>query len=97
MQAAAAPLGLTAIIRFPEFEFVPEPLRGRHAISPLPTSMMALIHSDPTDPLPAWDLGGRASIGVPEGSAVGGRVGRFSSAQNSRKLGRPRSSPDCPL
>lgn len=77
-----------AIIRFPEFEFVPEPLRGHHAIAlrfaypgseedgerfaaplralapsimdtigQLPTSMMGLIHSDPTTPLPAWDLG----------------------------------------
>ncbi len=132
-----------AIIRFPEFEFVPEPLRGHHAIALrfaypgseadgrriaaplralapsmmdtiglLPTSMMGLIHNDPTDPLPAWDLGmllssadqglataildlvgagthsplmitelrhlgGKAAIDVPEGSAVGGRAGRF--------------------
>lgn len=133
-----------AIIRFPDVEFVPEPLRGRHAIAlrfaypgseedgeriaaplralapsimdtigQLPTSMMGLIHSDPTDPLPAWDLGlllssadqdlataildhvgagtrnplmitelrhlgGKAAIDVPEGSAAGGRAGRFS-------------------
>lgn len=132
-----------AIIRFPEFEFVPEPLRGHHAIAlrfaypgseedaeriaaplralapsimdtigALPTSMMGLIHNDPTDPLPAWDLGlllssadqelasaildhvgagtqgplmitelrhlgGQAAIDVSEGSAVGGRAGRF--------------------
>lgn len=132
-----------AIIRFPDFDFVPEPLRGRHAIAlrfaypgnaedgeriatplrslapaimdmigELPTSKMGLIHSDPTDPLPAWDigalltsvdqelattllrhvgegaqtplmitelrhLGGRTAIDVPEGSAAGGRSGKF--------------------
>ena len=27
-------------------------------VGELPTSMMGLIHSDPTDPLPAWDRGG---------------------------------------
>ncbi|HEU4849636.1 MAG TPA: FAD-binding oxidoreductase [Terrimesophilobacter sp.] len=88
---ASAPDDVTtsvAIVRFPEFEFVPEPLRGHHAIAlrfaypgseedgeriaaplralapsimdtigRLPTSMMGLIHSDPTDPLPAWDFG----------------------------------------
>ncbi|MBB5633201.1 hypothetical protein BKA04_001424 [Cryobacterium mesophilum] len=133
-----------AIIRFPPAEFVPEPLRGRHAIAlrfaypgsaedgerlvaplrslapaimdmigELPTSKMGLIHNDPTDPLPAWDigalltgvdqelatvvlgqlgagvqtplmitelrhLGGRTAVDVPEGSAAGGRSGRFS-------------------
>ncbi len=77
-----------AIIRFPDFDFVPEPIRGRHGIAlrfaypgdasegerlaeplrtlapalmdtigELPTAMMGLIHSDPTTPLPAWDLG----------------------------------------
>lgn len=77
-----------AIIRFPAFDFVPEPLRGRHAITvrfaypgsaedgdrlaaplralapaimdtigQLPTSELGLIHNDPTDPLPAWDIG----------------------------------------
>jgi hypothetical protein len=144
---ASAPDDVTtsvAIIRFPDFDTVPEPLRGRHAIAlrfaypgstddgerlaaplrklapslmdmigPLPTSHMGLIHSDPTEPLPAWDLGlelssadqdlatailehvgagvecalmitelrhlgGRMAIDVPEGSAVGGRSGRFS-------------------
>ncbi|MBX3091130.1 MAG: FAD-binding oxidoreductase [Cryobacterium sp.] len=144
---ASAPDDVTtsvAIIRFPDFDTVPEPIRGHHAIAlrfaypgdvedgarwaeplrtlaptlidtigPLPTSKMGLIHSDPTDPLPAWDLGlqlssidqdlataildhvgagvesplmitelrqlgGRAAIDVPEGSAVGGRSGRFS-------------------
>ncbi len=144
---ATAPADVTtsvASIRFPEFETVPEPLRGHHvialrfafpgdadegarraaplrglapalmgAIDTLPTSMMGVIHSDPTDPLPAWDggvllssvdqdlatallahmgagtqsplmiteirhLGGRAAVDVPEGSAAGGRGGRFS-------------------
>ena len=89
---ATAPADVTtsvAIIHFPPFEEVPEPIRGHHGIalrfaypgSPaegerlvaplralapalmdtvgeLPTSMMGLIHSDPTDPLPAWDRGG---------------------------------------
>ncbi len=132
-----------AIIRFPEFDSVPEPIRGHHAIAlrfaypgsaedgkqlvaplrdlapslmdtvdTLPTSLMGLIHGDPTEPLPAWDfglllssvdqnlatkildhvgagtqsplmiteirhLGGKAAIDVPEGSAVGGRSGKF--------------------
>lgn len=133
-----------AIIRFPEFDTVPEPLRGHHAlalrfaypgsaeegkrlaaplrdlapammdtIDTLPTSMMGVIHSDPTEPLPAWDrglllthvdqelataildhagagthsplmiteirhLGGKMAVDVPEGSAAGGRAGKFS-------------------
>lgn len=88
---ASAPADVTtsaAIIRFPEFDFVPEPIRGHHGIAvrfaypgdanvgaelaaplralapslmdtigELPTSMMGLIHNDPTTPLPAWDLG----------------------------------------
>ncbi|MEO6941598.1 MAG: FAD-binding oxidoreductase [Terrimesophilobacter sp.] len=143
---ATAPDDVTtsvAIIRFPPSDFVPEPLRGRHAIAlrfaypgtaadgehlaaplrrlapalvdaigQLPTSMMGLIHSDPTQPLPAWDfgavlsgadqdlatimleqvgegtqaplmitelrhLGGCTNIDVPEGSAAGGRSGKF--------------------
>lgn len=88
---ATAPADVTtsvAIIQFPDFDDVPEPVRGHHVIAlrfaypgeaaegerlaaplralapslmdmigELPTSMMGLIHSDPTEPLPAWDLG----------------------------------------
>jgi FAD/FMN-containing dehydrogenase len=88
---ATAPDDVTtsaAIIQFPEFDFVPEPIRGHHGIAvrfafpgtsedgerlaaplralapalldgigELPTSMMGVIHSDPTTPLPAWDRG----------------------------------------
>jgi FAD/FMN-containing dehydrogenase len=144
---ASAPDDVTtsvAVIRFPDFDFVPEPIRGHHGIAlrfaypggtaegerlaaplralapalldgvgELPTSMMGVIHSDPTTPLPAWDLGGllfsadqelatallaqvgagthsplmiaelrhlggRAATDVPEGSAAGGRAGRYS-------------------
>jgi FAD/FMN-containing dehydrogenase len=144
---ASAPDDVTtsvAVIQFPDFDFVPEPIRGHHGIAlrfaypggtaegerlaaplralapalldgvgELPTSMMGVIHSDPTTPLPAWDLGGllfsadqelatallaqvgagthsplmiaelrhlggRAATDVPEGSAAGGRAGRYS-------------------
>lgn len=96
-----------AMIHFPPFDEVPEPLRGRYgialrfaypgtaaegerlvaplrAIAPalmdtvgeLPTSMMGLIHSDPTDPLPAWDRGALLnSIDQDFATALLGQVG----------------------
>ncbi len=88
---ASAPDDVTtsaAMIHFPPFETVPEPVRGHFGIairfaypgSPeegaalaeplrglapalmdyvgeLPTSQMGIIHSDPTEPMPAWDRG----------------------------------------
>ncbi|MBX3116698.1 MAG: FAD-binding oxidoreductase [Cryobacterium sp.] len=77
-----------AVMRLPDLEQLPEPMRGLHGlavrfaypgdaetgealakplrdlgtamadmIGELPTSMMGLIHNDPTDPMPANDIG----------------------------------------
>lgn len=107
---ASAPADVTtsaAIIRFPEFDFVPEPIRGHHGIAlrfaypgdaitgaklaeplrtlapalmdtvgELPTSMMGLIHNDPTTPLPAWDFGLLlSSVDQDLATAILGQVG----------------------
>ena len=77
-----------AIVRYPDFPFIPEPLRGRtllsvrfaypgdaitgealarplrraapiytDALGTMPTTLMPSIHSDPTEPIPAWTIG----------------------------------------
>ena len=75
-----------ALVRFPQFETVPPPFRGkallalrfaepghhgeRHAaplralaeplmdlLGDMPTSKIAMIHNDPTDPAPSWAMG----------------------------------------
>ncbi len=132
-----------AIVRFPDFEQVPEPFRGRRLLSlrfafpgsddegarlaaplraaapvyldmlgTLPVAQLGAIHNDPSEPGPAWGrgmllnridqdfvsalmaelgpdadvpfiaaevrhLGSAAGTDVPEGSAVGGRIGEF--------------------
>ncbi len=141
---ADAPADVTtsvAVVRFPPFEAVPPPFRGKtllalrfaqpgsageHHARPLrelatpladllgdmPTSKIAMIHNDPSDPSPSWvkgmgltaiddefatvllrligadqqipliavelrHIGGRTSIDVAGGSAVGGRDSSF--------------------